>query len=130
MRIALLRLFLQAGPQGLSNTAWSFAAREVLHVALFEAVCAVVFFLTFEYGQQELGNTAWAFAELRAMGPPPSRAAHWVATPSANDAGLDVEEVSRGAYALAWAQGRLSLGDHARILVAGHMANGRCNRLS
>merc|ERR1711964_101170 len=52
------------------------------------------------------------------------------AIPTINDASLDAEEVSRGAYALAWAQGRMSLSDHARILVAGHAAQGRCNRLS
>merc|ERR1711988_1708191 len=66
----------------------------------------------------------------RVMDTPLLYAISSAALPSINDTSLDVEEVSRGAYALAWAQGRMSLGDHARLLVAGHAAQGRCNRLS
>lgn len=83
-----------------------------------------------EFGQQELGNTAWAFAELRVTDIPLLSAISAAAIATIHEIGCDAEEVSRGAYALAWAQGRLSLGDQARALVAGHAAQGRCNRLS
>merc|ERR1711865_160790 len=53
-----------------------------------------------------------------------------VAIPSLNDLDMDTEEASRGAYAVAWAQGRLSLNDHARIIVHGHAMQGRINRLA
>mmetsp|Transcript_136069 Transcript_136069/g.248062 ORF Transcript_136069/g.248062 Transcript_136069/m.248062 type:complete len:110 (+) Transcript_136069:1-330(+) len=49
---------------------------------------------------------------------------------SISDVASDPDEAARGAYALAWAQGRLSRADLARSLVAGHVAHGSCHRLS
>jgi len=127
---ASLRLISQAGPQGLSNTVWAFAARKVLHAPLFEAISSAALNTIHEYGQQELGNTAWAFAELRVMNDPLMQAISEAAIRTVHNPCSDLEEASRGAYALAWAQGRLALDDHARTLIASHAAQGRCHSLA
>mmetsp|Transcript_40744 Transcript_40744/g.107659 ORF Transcript_40744/g.107659 Transcript_40744/m.107659 type:complete len:247 (+) Transcript_40744:412-1152(+) len=143
-----MRLLSDAGPQGMSNTAWAFATISVLNLPLMEAISAPALPTITEFGQQELSNTAWAFAQLLVRDQPlmeeisaraiATLAEHEAAAPSpkvddpriASAPDLSLDEVTRGGYALVWAQGRLSLQDLALSTVASHMAHGACHGLT
>lgn len=128
---AAVRRITQAGPQGLSNTAWAFATCRFLHAPLFEAISEAALATISQFAHQELSNTAWAFAELRMMHVPLMDAISAAAMPTISEVAVaDPEEARRGAYALAWAQGRLSHSDVARSLITGYAAVGQCDRLS
>merc|ERR1712060_157618 len=125
---ASLALLSDAGPQCMSNTVWAFATRGVVHLPLFQAIASASLPTISQFGQQEFGNMAWAFAERRVRDIPLRDAISAAAIANIGD--IDSEEAARGSYALAWAQGRVSLPDLARTLVASQAASGMCNRLA
>eukprot|EP00404_Azadinium_spinosum_P042736 CAMPEP_0180832110 /NCGR_PEP_ID=MMETSP1038_2-20121128/76671_1 /TAXON_ID=632150 /ORGANISM="Azadinium spinosum, Strain 3D9" /LENGTH=82 /DNA_ID=CAMNT_0022875301 /DNA_START=306 /DNA_END=551 /DNA_ORIENTATION=+ len=63
-----INLITEFVTQGLSNTAWAFAAIEI--VDLFEAISAAAIAKISAFVPQELSNTAWACATLEILNLP------------------------------------------------------------
>lgn len=82
------------------------------------------------FAHQEFGNTVWSFAELRVQDMPLLDAIQVGQLVRVGDVVDNSDEANRGAYALAWAEGRLSRADLAATLIDEHMAHGMFHSLS